>query len=120
MTPDYLYLNSRDNLLRLDINHLVFFEADGNYTNIVSANKVKHTVGMTLAKMQEMLTQSLGEKAHRFVRIGKSHIVSMNYINQIDIPKQTLILSDGHSYAFKVSVSKEALRKLKDILTRQK
>ena len=106
MTPDYLYLNSRDNLLRLDINHLVFFEADGNYTNIVSANKVKHTVGMTLAKMQEMLTQSLGEKAHRFVRIGKSHIVSMNYINQIDIPKQTLILSDGHSFAF--------------ILTRQK
>ena len=120
MTPDFLYLNSRDYLLRLDINHIVYFEADGNYTNIVSANKVKHTVGMTLAKMQEVLTKSLGEKALRFVRIGKSHIVSMNYINQIDIPKQTLILSDGHSFAFKVSVSKEALRKLKDILTRQK
>ena len=120
MTPDYLYLNSRDNLLRLDINHLVFFEADGNYTNIVSANKVKHTVGMTLAKMQEMLTQSLGEKAHRFVRIGKSHIVSMNYINQIDIPKKKKKKRDGQSFAFKVSVPKEALRKLKDILTRQK
>lgn len=120
MTPDFLYLNSRDYLLRLDINHIVYFEADGNYTNIISANKVKHTVGMTLAKMQEVLTKSLDEKALRFVRIGKSHIVSMNYINQIDIPKQALILSDGHSFAFKVSVSKEALRKLKDILTKQK
>lgn len=120
MTPDFLYLNSRDYLLRLDINHIVYFEADGNYTHIVSANKVKHTVGMTLTKMQEVLAKSLGEKALKFARIGKSHIVSMNYINQIDIPKQNLILSDGHSFAFKVSVSKEALRKLKEIFTKQK
>ena len=54
MIPDFLYLNSRDYLLRLDINHIVYFEADGNYTNIISANKVKHTIGMTLAKMQEL------------------------------------------------------------------
>lgn len=117
MTPDFLYLNSRDYLLRLDINHIVYFEADGNYTNIVLANKIKHTVGMTLAKMQEVLKLSLGEKALRFVRIGKSYIVSMNYINQIDIPKQSLVLSDGCSFVFNVSVSKDALRKLKDILT---
>lgn len=120
MKPTYLYINSRDYLLRLDIDHLVYFEADGNYTNIVSANKIKHTIGMTLSKVQELLTVSLGENALRFVRIGKSHIVSLNYINQIDIPKQSLVLSDGHSFAFKISVSKEALRKLKDILTKQK
>lgn len=120
MKTTYLYLNSRDSLLRLDINHIVYFEADGNYTNIISANKVKRTVGMTLAKMQEALTRSLGEKALRFVRIGKSHIVCMNYINKIDIPKQTLVLSDDYSFAFKISVSKEALRKLKNVLTNQK
>lgn len=117
MKPDFLYLNSRDYLLRLDIDKIVYIEADSNYTNIVSANKSKHTIGMTLAKMQDVLSKSLGEKAQRFVRIGKSHIVSMNYINHIDIPKQTLALSDGHSFYFKVSVSKEALRKLKNILT---
>lgn len=120
MTPTYLYLNSRDYLLRLDIDHLVYFEADGNYTNIVSANKIKHTMGMTLSKMQELLTISLGQNALRFVRIGKSHIVSMNYIHRIDIPRQTLILSDGHSFVFKISVSKEALRKLKEVLTKLK
>lgn len=119
MTPDYLYLNSRDYLLRLDIDKIVYFEADSNYTNIVSANKSKHTVGMTLAKMQDILSKSLGEKALRFVRIGKSHIVSLNYINHIDIPKQILALSDGHSFYFKISVSKEALRKLKEVLIRK-
>ncbi|MDE7456955.1 MAG: LytTR family transcriptional regulator [Prevotella sp.] len=120
MKPTHLYINFRDYLLRLDIDHLVYFEADGNYTNIVSANKIKHTIGMTLLKMQELLIVSLGENALRFVRIGKSHIVNLNYINQIDIPKQLLVLSDGHSFIFKISVSKEALRKLKNILTKQK
>ena len=109
MVPEYLYLNSRDYLLRLDVYHIVFFEADGNYTNIVSANKVKHTVGMTLAKMQNLITDSLKENAFRFVRIGKSHIVSMNYINKIDIPKQTLILSDEHSFAFKLYLFNKVL-----------
>ncbi|MCQ2344702.1 MAG: LytTR family transcriptional regulator [Paludibacteraceae bacterium] len=118
MSPNYLYLNSRDYLLRLDVNHIVYFEADGNYTNIVSANKVKNTVGMTLSKMQELLTQSLGENAQQFARIGKSHIIGIKYISQIDIPKQALVLSDGHSFAFKVVVSKDALKKLKDLLTK--
>ena len=120
MASDYLYINSRDYLLKLDIVHIVYFEADGNYTHIVTANKVKRTVAMTLAKMQEILARSLGEKARRFVRIGKSHIVSLNYINQIDIPRQVLVLSDDHSFAFRLSVSKDALRKLKEILVNQK
>ena len=120
MSPDFLYLNSRDSLLRLDINHIVYFEADGNYTNIVSANKVRHTVGMTLSKMQEILASSLAEKALRFARIGKSHIISINHINKIDIPRQLLLLSDGQTFAFRISVSKDALRKLKDLLTKPK
>ena len=112
MSPKYLYLNSRDSLLRLDVSHLVYFMADGNYTHIISANKVKYTIGMTLAKMQNLLTLTLEEKAKHFVRIGKSHIVNMGYINQIDIPKQMLVLSD--------TASKDALRKLKDLLTKNK
>ena len=29
---EFLYLNSRDELLRLDINKIVYFEGEGNYT----------------------------------------------------------------------------------------
>ena len=96
MSPKYLYLNSRDSLLRLDVSHLVYFMADGNYTHIISANKAKYTIGMTLAKMQNLLPLTLEEKAKNFVRIGKSHIVNMGYINQIDIPKQMLEIGRAH------------------------
>ena len=36
-----LFFSGRDNLLRLDIEHIVYFEADGNYTTVVTKNKLK-------------------------------------------------------------------------------
>ena len=116
----YLYLNSRDELLRLDIAKIVFFQANGNYTDIVSANKIKHTVCMNLSKTQQIISEKLSDASNRFVRIGKSLIVNMRYINQINIPHQKLLLTDAYTFAFKVTVSKEALRKLKDIITQTK
>lgn len=34
MAKRFLYLNSRDEFFRVDISKIVYFEADGNYTNI--------------------------------------------------------------------------------------
>ena len=36
-----IYFNSRDKLIRLDTQKIVYFEGDGNYTYIVTANKQK-------------------------------------------------------------------------------
>ena len=36
-----LLFNTRDQLLRLDIARIVYFEADGNYTHVVAMNKLK-------------------------------------------------------------------------------
>ena len=41
MTQQRIYFNSRDKLIRLDIQKIVYFEGDGNYTYIVPANKQK-------------------------------------------------------------------------------
>ena len=38
-TTNFLFFNSRDELLRLDISKIVYFESDGNYTNIILTNK---------------------------------------------------------------------------------
>lgn len=38
LSMQYFYLNSRDELLRIDINNLVFIEAEGNYSRIHIAN----------------------------------------------------------------------------------
>lgn len=115
MKSIYLHLNTRDEFLRIDISKIVYFEADGNYTNIVLSNQLKGVVGMNLARMQQVLSERLKEHASVFARIGKKYIINHTYVYQINILKQRLILSDGENFTYQLEISKEALKNLKDI-----
>lgn len=111
----YLHLNSRDEFLRIDISKIVYFEADGNYTNIVLSNQLKGVVCMNLAHMQQVLSERLKEQASVFARVGKKYIINHTYIYQINVLRQKLVLSDGGNFAFHLEISKEALKKLKEL-----
>ena len=120
MTEQRIYFNSRDKLIRLDVQKIVYFEGDGNYTYIATANKQKVCVTLNLAHTEEALAAQLGGNAKQFMRIGKRFIVNMNYIYQIDIQKQTLLLSDYEHFMFQIPVSKEALKTVKELVIRTK
>ena len=115
-----IYFNSRDRLIRLDIQRIVYFESDGNYTYIVTANKQRICITMNLAHTEEALASQLGESAKQFMRIGKRLIVNMNYIYQINIQKQALMLSDCEHFLFQIPVSKEALKTVKELVIQTK
>lgn len=117
---DYIYFKSRDELLRFDTSAIVYFEAMGNFTKIILANGFEGQVCMNLAKMQERLTLRLEEKAKRFVRVGKSHIINVNYLLQVIPLRQKLILSDQKSFSYELSISKEALRAFMNIIIESK
>ena len=111
----YLYLNSRDEFFRVDVSKIVYFESDGNYTNIILNNKMKGTVCMNLSQMQSILSESLKDAAGIFARVGKRHIVNLTFVYQIAILRQKLTLSDGENFEYQISISKDALKKLRDM-----
>lgn len=111
--PIYLYMNLRDEMLRIDIKHLIYFEGERSSLNIVCSNGIQHLVCMNLRQMSLLLTQNLGKHAAAFIRVGKSLIVNRHYIQLISIPSQTLLLSDAATFEFRLHASKEALRRLK-------
>ena len=115
MKKRFLHLNSRDVFLRIDISKIVYFEADGNYTNIVLLNQLKGVVCMNLAHVQQVLAETLKEDASIFARIGKRHIINHNYVYQISVLNQKLVLSDGENFIFRLDVSKDALKKLNEL-----
>lgn len=112
---EFPYLNSRDELLRLDINKIVYFEGEGNYTYIVSANNLKGVVCINLARIQVFLNEKLQNHAVIFARVGKRYIINLNYIYSINVMKQKLTLSDGYLFAYRLDIAKDALKKLKDL-----
>lgn len=119
LSMQYFYLNSRDELLRIDINNLVFIEAEGNYSRIHIANNQTGLVCIGLSKMEELIAKSVSKESAVFARIGKRYIVNLRYIFRISVLKQELVLSDQHSFSYNVSVSKEALKNLKDAITKK-
>ncbi len=110
-----IFFNSRDNLLRLDVERIAYFEADGNYTNIMTKNKLKVQVGVSLTRMEASLSEQLREHASVFMRIGKRFIINRDFVFNIDCARQRLVLSDMQSFAFALPISKDALRKMKDL-----
>ena len=78
MAQKLVYFNSRDTLIRTDISQIAYFEGDGNYTYIVTANKLKTCLTMNLSHTEEALAAQLGDQAKLFMRIGKRYIVNMS------------------------------------------
>lgn len=117
---EYIYFNSRGELVRQEIASIVYFEADGNYTKVVSANKLTSLVGKNLGDMEKALATQLGETATTFIRLGKHFIVNSRYIHKISLYSQTLVLTDYARFTFTLPVSKDALRQLKNLLVPEK
>lgn len=116
MATEYLYINTRDELLRIDCSKIVYMEGDGNYTNIVLINKQKSSVCMNLSDMQRLISESLRERASIFARVGKRFIINLNFVYQINVLRQALTVTDGIHFAFQLGISKEALRQLKTLM----
>ena len=111
-----LIFNSRDELLRIDVSRIVYFEADGNYTYIVTCNKIKSAICMNLGQMEELLSEQLKERKSIFARIGKRYIVNLSFVYKIHPQKRQLALTDFSNFLYQIPVSTEALKKLKDIM----
>ena len=120
MSEKIIYFNSRNRLIRMDVRNIAFFESDGNYTYIVAVNKQKACITVNLSHVEEALATQLQEQAKHFMRIGKRFVVNMNYIYQIDIQKQVLILSDFDHFVFQLPISKEALKVVKELVIQTK
>ena len=115
-----LIFNSRDEMLRIDVHRIVYFEADGNYTYIVTCNKLKSAVCMNLGQMEDVIAQRLKEKKNIFARIGKRYIVNLGYVYKINPLKKQLVLTDFTNFSYQLDVSREALKTLKEIMVQIK
>ena len=112
----YIYFNSRDEFSRIRLSQIAYFVSDKNYTVLQLVNEQKLVFTFSLQKMQEYLMEKLQEDARIFARIGKSYIVNLNYVYQIDTAKQRLKLYSGDTHKeFCLAISKEALKKLKTL-----
>ena len=109
-----LFFNTRDEMIKVRLERVAYFEADSNYCHVYFINGAKATLLTSLVNIEGLLTERFKGDSPLFIRIGKKYIVNRQYIFQINIPRQKLILTDYvTSGTMEISISKEALKNLK-------
>ncbi|MDR0573492.1 MAG: LytTR family transcriptional regulator [Tannerella sp.] len=112
----YLMIKTRDELLRINIAHILYFEADRNYTKLLLSEGIQFTFAVNIGKVEEMLATQIADPNTVLIRVGKSHIVNKTHILQINLPKQKLLLLAGEGKPRELIIPKEPLRALKESL----
>lgn len=116
------YFHTRDEMVRVDLRKVLYFKADRNYTDVYFLNGHHVTLLTSLLNIEKMLEDDrMKGKTMPFVRLGRSLIVNVTFILQINVLKQELCLSDMQTASvYKVSVPKEVLKSLKDLYNKKK
>ena len=110
-----LCLNSRDDLIILNLDHVAFFQANGNYTQLTYISGQKQLLTIGLSKVAAVIRAATppGQKGV-FMRLGRSLIINKNFIITISVPKQKLYLGDYRNHLFNLTVPQPLLKALKE------
>ncbi|MDH6311841.1 DNA-binding LytR/AlgR family response regulator [Parabacteroides sp. PFB2-10] len=115
----YLIIKTRDELLRIRIGQILYFEADRNYTKLLLTSGIQFTFAINIGKIEEMLERQVEGSKKILMRVGKSHIINKNHILQIHLPKQRLILLSSEGKPRELNISKDPLKALKESLEKE-
>lgn len=115
----YLIIKTRDELLRIKIGQILYFEADRNYTKLLLTNNIQFTFAINIGKIEELLEKQVEGSKNILMRVGKSHIINKNHILQINLPKQRLLLLTEEGKPKELIISKDPLKMLKDTLEKE-
>ena len=115
----YLMIKTRDELLRIKIGQILYFEADRNYTKLLLSNGIKFTFAINIGKIEELLEKQVSGSNDMLVRVGKSHIINKTHILQINLPKQKLLLLTQEGKPRELVISKDPLKQLKEALEKE-
>jgi hypothetical protein len=112
---DNLIFKWRDELIQLNPEDIVYFQADGNYSKMMLTSRKEQLLTMNLSKVQLILEEQLDIQSKLFERVGRDLIIRKAFIYSIQTLRKKLILSIPNSDKFfELEVSKDALKKLKE------
>lgn len=116
MSTEYhsIYFNTRDELTKVCLDDVMYVVSDGNYITL----KFKSGRILTLlASLQNFIQAIQPINDIRFVRIGRSHVVNIAYVSQVNSLRRTITLVDDQmKMTVELMVTKEAARQFKQII----
>lgn len=114
---DLVNFITRDELVRVHLGDVIYFESNGNYVKMVCVGNIVTSLLTSMTSLAEVFNSV---ECVKFVRVGKSHYINIKYLYQINILRKQLLLHDSPGLPLvTLSVSKESLREFKQCIVEQ-
>ena len=108
-TSKRLALPSKDSFTFLNVDEVMYCQADSNYTLFVDKSGKKHLVSKPIKEYSDLLEQ------FGFLRVHRSAVVNLNYIKKLVRTRPCQIIMNDDT---KISVSQSRRQYLFDVLTK--
>lgn len=135
---EWFIIKTTSLLVRVAVDEIVYIKADGNYSDLVLINGQCRKMTFQLHYFEDEIKKL--QNADMFIRLGRSLIINLNYVQMIDLIDQTITFGGKHlvrpprtnnphtwrperdedSDIYTVNVAREALKSLKDQLVEMK
>ena len=110
-----LCLSAHDELYLIDLNQVLYMQADDHYTEVYYASGIHFMVPFGLVKIEAQIT-AMPEARTSHLRLGRKFIVNTKRIFRINTTKEMLYLSDDAGNSVPLHVTKPVLRSLMDYI----
>jgi len=115
----YLVFKTRDELVRIKIDRILYFEAERNYTKLVLTNGIQFVFAINLGKIEEILENQIQDYDSTLLRVGKSFIINKNHVLQISLPKTKILFATADGKAKELNIPRDPLKILKETLEKE-
>lgn len=109
--PKKIILKTAENIHLIDVADIIRCESDGAYTRFYLNDGKKNLISKVIKDYEEMLHD------YGFLRVHKSHIINLNFIDRFEKSGGTVILKDQSSIPVSVR-KKESLLKIFEELSK--
>lgn len=112
-------LNSRDEVIIIDLSKVAFFQAKGCYSSVNFIEGESTLLITSLLKLEELIATgySDSEKESPFIRLGRSLIINQDFLSSVNIIKRKITLSDRAGHSYTLDLSRPTIKKYKEMLT---
>lgn len=114
---DCLCLSSHDELYIIDLDRVLYMQADDHYTDVYYTSGNHFMIPFGLGKIEAALTNRF-ESRLDILRLGRKYLVNMRRIFRINTVTELLYLTDNEGTNISLHVSKPVLRSLIDMMNK--
>lgn len=98
-------------LFVIDLEQVLYLQADDHYTHVYYASDVHFMIPFGLSAVETSIKEN-SDESKNLIRVGRKYIVNLKKVYHVNVLKQMIVLGDDDGKSISLHISQAALQSL--------